>query len=230
MGREQIWAASLMSDIAGTRLIEGSPDHWTWLASGDGLYTVNSAYLFLQGSLSLEQDQALSDVWRSLAPSKVKAFAWRVLLDRIASKENLIKRKVLDDQGQAQCSLCNGHLESTWHLLFSCPVSTHLWQRVADWIGVNLGTTFSPRDHLMQFKIGWNNIQRRVSLTVWLAILWTLWLGRNSLVFRGNQFNHEEALDQIKRHSWTWMKANVKDFCYSFYDWHSNPLSCIQGL
>ncbi|XP_057416202.1 uncharacterized protein LOC130710845 [Lotus japonicus] len=105
-----------------------------------------------------------------------------------------------------------------------------LWQLGASWLGVDLGTTTAPKDHLFKFKIGWNNTQKRISLTVWLAIIWTLWIGRNSLVFRGNQFNYEEALDQVKRHSWTWMNANVKDFCYSFYEWHSNPLACIQGL
>lgn len=207
MGREVIWTASLMSDLSGISLIEGSPDRWTWLASDDGVYSVNSAYLFMQGTSSLVQDQVFSDVWRSLAPSKVKAFARRVLLDRIASKENLFKRKVFVEQEQALCSFCNAHLESCSHLFFSCSVSMHFWQLGASWLGVDSGTVTSPREHLSQFKVGWNNTHRRVSLTVWMAMIWSLWMGRNSLIFRGKQFNYEEAFDHVKRQSWSWLKA-----------------------
>ncbi|XP_057415175.1 uncharacterized protein LOC130710037 [Lotus japonicus] len=230
LGREQLWAECLMSDLAGIRLVEDSFDRWSWLVSGDGIYSVHSAYLFLQGSNSLAPDQVFSAVWKSLAPSKVKAFAWRILLDRIASKENLLKRRVLVVHDQATCSFCSAHLESCWHLLFSCPVSNHLWQLGANWLGMDLISASSPREHFTQFKVGRNSTQRRASLSVWLATVWTLWLGRNSIVFRSTQFNHEEALDLVKRHSWSWIKANIKGFCYSLYDWYANPLSCIQSL
>ncbi|XP_057418457.1 uncharacterized protein LOC130712651 [Lotus japonicus] len=212
------------------QLVEGVFDRWSWLPSSDGAYSVSSAYSFLQEPLLPAQDHALSEIWKSLAPSNIKAFAWRLLQDRIASWENLFKRQVFAAPEQATCSLCRISLESSWHLLFLCPVSYVIWQLVFRWLGVDSITASSPRDHFNRFKIGWNNTQRRVALSVWFATVWNLWLVRNSIVFQGGLFNHESILELVKKQSWAWAKVKVKEFSYSFYAWYTNSLLCIHGL
>ncbi|XP_057432161.1 uncharacterized protein LOC130724912 [Lotus japonicus] len=195
LGRELQWFESLLSDISSVQLVEGAFDRWSWLPSSDGVYSVSSAYSFMQDPLLPTQDHALSEVWKSLAPSNIKAFSWRLLLDRIASRENLLKR-----------------------------------QLVFRWLGVDPIIASSPRDHFIGFKIGWNNSQRRVALTVWFATVWNLWLARNSIVFKGGLFNHENIMELVKKQSWAWAKVKVKEVSYSFYAWYTNPLLCIHGL
>lgn len=45
---------------------------------------------------SEEEDKVFDVLWRSKAPSKVVAFSWTMLLDRIPTRSNLAKRRVLD--------------------------------------------------------------------------------------------------------------------------------------
>lgn len=97
-----------------------------------------------------------------------------------------------------------------------CPSSQHIWQLVFNWFGVSIVNASSPRDHLIRFKIGWNNTQRRATLSVWMATVWTLWLVRNSTVFRGEHFNHERVLELIKRDSWHGLKPISRNLFIHF--------------
>jgi hypothetical protein len=66
---------------------------------------------------SLLQQYCFNNIWKSVAPSKVIAFTWQLLLDRIPTKNNLILRGIAYDSGTV-CPLCNGYDESSIHLFF----------------------------------------------------------------------------------------------------------------
>jgi hypothetical protein len=100
-------------------------DRWLWL--GDDLqgFTVNSAYLLLvvEYNPPVVRDATLDLVfkylWKCGAPSKVCTFAWQLLLDRIQTKDNLLKRRIIQVQ-QGQCVLCGQVSESALHLFLHC--------------------------------------------------------------------------------------------------------------
>lgn len=148
-GREEQWAAALLGDLSNIQLVEGCPDHWTWLPSGDGGYTVNSAYLYLQGPNLLEIMNFLlcGGHWHLLK-------YWIIYL------------------GEGYLMILFKHLAVfvivIWNLLFECSFAFNMWQLVSCWLGVNLAPTTTPRDHLFGFKLGWNAKQRRVALSIWL--------------------------------------------------------------
>lgn len=58
-------------------------------------------------------------IWKSLAPLKVCAFSWQLLLDRISSQVDLVKRGAIPQQGSLPCPLCEGLLESSTHLVLA---------------------------------------------------------------------------------------------------------------
>ncbi|XP_057443205.1 uncharacterized protein LOC130735120 [Lotus japonicus] len=229
LGRELIWEQALLHEISLVQLHEGVPDGWIWLPNTDGLFSVQSAYLFLQESDLPEADPVFISVWTSFAPSNVKGFAWRVLLDRIACRENLLKRRVIASISDASCVFCNSHLESSFHVLFSCPFSMQIWQGCFQWLGCSLFQSNTIREHFFQFRFGTNKLQQRLSHSIWLAAIWSLWLVRNDIFFRGGTAAIEVVLESIKRRSWQWNKANMRGFSYSSSDWFLNPHLCIVG-
>lgn len=69
---------------------------------------------------SLESDWAFQKLWSILAPSNALCLRWRVLIDRIQTNVNLVRRHIsLPDAG---CPMCMLALESTNHL-FSLVIS-----------------------------------------------------------------------------------------------------------
>jgi hypothetical protein len=85
-----------------------------------------------EGTISREEASAFKAIWKCTVPSKVTAFMWRVLHDRIQTKVNLFKRHVL----QKACASCRNSAETSVHLLLYYNFATRVWQHVMDWLGI----------------------------------------------------------------------------------------------
>jgi len=70
----------------------------------------------VESSLRQVREQVFPCLWKNLAWSKVLAFSWKLLLDRIPSRVNLAKRNVLDPDSSLNC-LCAHAEEALLHLL-----------------------------------------------------------------------------------------------------------------
>lgn len=76
-------------------LTEGKRDSWKWEPSVEGVYTVKSAFHFLQG---LDDEEPIAEfelLWQGAAPSNTLAFGWRVLWGSLQTKDNLLRRGIL---------------------------------------------------------------------------------------------------------------------------------------
>lgn len=66
-------------------------------------------------------------------PLEVKAlpstqhFAWRVLINRITTNDNLSRRGIL--RGSNLCVMCGNADESSNHLFFSCKIAWSVWNQ-----------------------------------------------------------------------------------------------------
>ncbi|GAU21373.1 hypothetical protein TSUD_189600 [Trifolium subterraneum] len=69
------------------------------------------------------------------APLKVVVFSWKLLQDRIPSRQNLLRRRVIATPESAICALCGLSGESSVHLFISCPVVSSAWYSVSYWLG-----------------------------------------------------------------------------------------------
>jgi len=58
------------------------------------------------GSKAANLSHILALVWKSWAPSKVCVFLWKLLLDRIPTRMNLLRHGVLRDQEASLCVFC----------------------------------------------------------------------------------------------------------------------------
>ena len=94
-----------------------------WAATKNGKFTVRSAYKLAQAIQSdgnapeSSNPSAVRQTWRRLwdmnVPNKFKHFAWKACKNILAIKENLKKRKIIED---CTCDSCGKESESTCHL------------------------------------------------------------------------------------------------------------------
>jgi hypothetical protein len=90
-------------DIIAPFMPTGQRDKWLWLGDPQG-FSVNSAYLLLVDEYRppILSDPVMNlvfkNLWKCGAPSKVCAFSWQLLLDRVQTKDNLLKRRIIQQQ------------------------------------------------------------------------------------------------------------------------------------
>jgi len=95
-------------------------DNWRWLLDPLHGYSVWEAYWFITHSSDMLDRSFLNDVWHRHIPSKVSLLVWRLLRNRLATKDNLVWRGVL----HANCIMCGAAWcdsnETTTHLFLCC--------------------------------------------------------------------------------------------------------------
>lgn len=208
-------------------------DRWKWLADSLGKFSVKSAYDVIQGSVvnSSDGENLFKHLWNVPVPSNQLAFAWRVLLDRVQTRDHLWKRQVLQNVDDTVCPLCNDGVENSDHLFFTCMLSWRVWMWIFNWLGI---TTVLPEKSQANFlqhpPFGGSVSARKAGRVIWVAAIRSIWEMRNSVVFKGDSFDHNQVLDLAQHKSWSWLRAKSKGFSFSPYEWHSNPLICLRSL
>jgi hypothetical protein len=108
-------------------------DSWVWLPDPEGTFSTNSAYKYLAEELhrvdELEPEVALVfyRIWESLVPSKAIALSWKLLHDRIPTRDNLDFRHILAPDAPRNYVGCVGVVESSIHLFLHCSSAMEVW-------------------------------------------------------------------------------------------------------
>jgi len=124
-----VWKSKLLHECRG--LLEGvvltrEEDYWHWKPEDGGSFTVRLAYNILEGVLDFveglpdNEDMVFGRLWKSSVPSSVVAFSWKLLLDRIPTKRNLLIQNVANPAISTDCVWCEGVLETSSHLFLHC--------------------------------------------------------------------------------------------------------------
>ncbi|GAU23391.1 hypothetical protein TSUD_334390 [Trifolium subterraneum] len=119
-------------------------DKWCWVCSPDGFFSVKSAYDVLLReivsgpNLNHLKTNIFKSIWESPAPSKVIAFSWQLLHDRVPTKDNLLSRGIINHEMGDICVGCEELLESSSHLFMHCKVAHLVWYEIFKWLGVVL--------------------------------------------------------------------------------------------
>lgn len=227
-GENVLSLGALAQIISSFSLVQGRKDEWVWAKEGSGKYSVKSAYETIF-TFELEENNSLfRSLWKSWAPSNPVAFGWRVLLNRIQTKANLIRRNI-PIQSSA-CPWCGIEEESTKHLLFHCVFSWKVWSLILNWLGVYLVLPDEQKDHFSQFTGCWFLHKRNGLASIWLAVVWQLWIGRNALIFRGEEMDTVQIFEAARVKAWTWLRARNRRFIHSMSEWYNHPLLCLADM
>lgn len=79
-------------------------------------------------------------------------FAWRLLRDRLPTKDNLNRRHIVGFDEQSCVSGC-GEVEISSHLLLHCNFFGIVWHHIFRWIGVSSVLPLDALSHFHQFSL-----------------------------------------------------------------------------
>ncbi|KAK2365229.1 hypothetical protein QL285_090004 [Trifolium repens] len=116
-------------------LQDAIPDRWRWLPDPNTGYSVSGAYHLLTHIVSLVVAAHNNVIWTKIAPLKVPLFAWRLLNNRLPTKDKLICRGMTHLDSILCTSGC-GVAETSNHLFLGCNFSHFLWCKILYWLGV----------------------------------------------------------------------------------------------
>jgi len=112
-------------------------------------YSVRDSYRSLTSSGDQVDRTLVNDVWHRHIPEKVSLFVWRLLRNRIPTKDSLLRRNIIH-VNDLECVFGCGASETVNHLFLVCDLSYALWLHVWNWVGLSVVHPFQIRDHFIQ--------------------------------------------------------------------------------
>jgi hypothetical protein len=233
------WEEALLHDLSlaiPMLTLSEEEDEWKWGLEEDGSFSVKSSYLFLdklfmpESSLSEEDLRVFSLIWKSPAPSKVLAFSWKLLRDRLPTRNNLALRGVHVNGGVLDCVHCHGREEDAAHLFLFCDFVDLVWKKIFRWLGlvIVLPSTISSLFDCFIGAAGSKKVRRGFSL-IWHAAVWAIWRSRNNAIFSNGVIDPGEVVDAVMLLSWRWGLSRHKIPTCLFYEWCWDPGLCLRG-
>ena len=136
--------------------------------------------------------------------------------------ESLRKRGMQVDD---RCKRC-GEIESTLHVMFSCPFAKHVWERIPTMLVPSTTSVRCIGEPLQVCSRMINLPPQGLSLPLYPWLLWVLWTSRNQLIFEDKSFTETEVMMKAIKHAKEWQTANEKSpakTLVSSKDYSSNP-------
>ena len=102
------------------------PDKLLWIPDSKGLFLVKSAYKELLANPPSQAATVVkwSKLWKLRGLERIKMFLWRIAVNALPTRENLMSRM---DISEPWCVLCNQEVESAAHLFLKCPAAKAIW-------------------------------------------------------------------------------------------------------
>ncbi|KAK2410379.1 hypothetical protein QL285_045745 [Trifolium repens] len=216
--------------------ISNVEDRWRWNLDSEGVFSVHSAFVSLSKelvpgrNLSPFETSIFKSIWDSPAPSKVIAFSWQLLYDRVPTKVNLASRGILPPNSGEDCIWCRIGRESSSHLFLNCKMIMAVWYEIFKWLGVvvvvppNLFHLFDCLSVAAKNK----KIRKGFRL-IWHTVFWSIWRVRNNFIFNNVRTEPLELVEEIKVVSWKWSTDRLKITPCLFYEWSWDPGICFES-
>nr|GEV87033.1 RNA-directed DNA polymerase, eukaryota [Tanacetum cinerariifolium] len=159
----------------------------------------------------------MDDRWVKFIPIKLNIFAWKVSLNRLPIRLNLVRRGV--SVAPVSCSICLAGLEDLNHLLFGCNMAFDIARSICMWWNLVWSPFDSYSSWLSWFKdIRMHSNPKMVLEGVFYTAWWSIWLFRNQLLFTESHPKKEVIFDDIVRRSFLWCssRGNLSFRCDSW--------------
>jgi hypothetical protein len=132
-------------------------------------------------------------IWHQQIPLKVSVMVWRLLRNRLPTKDNLVRRHIIPPDVSLCATGCGG-AETAHHLFISCLIFAPLWCLVRSWVGISSADLSVLHDHFLQFthSAGGSRAHRSFMQLLWLCCIW--WFEQNNRIFKTNE--HSPSIDR----------------------------------
>ena len=229
--REVAMFTDLCNDLRLNSLKVSTSDSWTWWPHSSRVYSVSTAYRIQLDAPITEEGEIINQVLSLFSPSNILAFSWRLLIDRVQTICNLRKRMVIQNAEDATCPFCGLEEEYANHLFYTFSFSYSVWASCFKWLGISSVFPKSGFDHFSQHTFLMLSKEQDLGFkTIWLSVVWSIWLHRNGVIFHGVQLDLGFVPEHIQVRSWCWLSAKVSGFNHSIFEWVTNVLLCLKAL
>jgi hypothetical protein len=212
-------------------LQDSAPDRWRWLLDTVAGYSVKGTYQYITTSVNSIERGRFDAVWQRQVPLKVSVFTWRLLRQRLPTRDNLLRRGIIYQDGTFCIGGC-GCAETAAHLILQCEVFGSVWHYVYRWVGISFIAPATIGDHFQQFGqlAGLSRSTHSFMTLIWHACVWVIWKERNNRIFQQKLLTSDRLAEMVKIMSFNWLKANMPSFAFSYNDWGQHPLLCMGVL
>ncbi|GJV62279.1 RNA-directed DNA polymerase, eukaryota [Tanacetum coccineum] len=210
---------SQLREMLDTVILSNMEDRWRWDLNGSGLFRVCDVRNYLDDFFLPKDDRGTR--WVKCIPIKINVFAWRVSLDRLPTRVNLIRRDV--QVPSSDCPICTSDDEDASHLLFRCSMAADIHRLICRWWGLNWANIGSYAEWLSWFKdirLG-SNVKSFLE-GVFYVSWWYIWTFRNKLLFASVKPRKDVIFDDIISSSFTWCNARSK-LSFTWDSWLQHP-------
>ncbi|KAM0016914.1 putative reverse transcriptase zinc-binding domain-containing protein [Helianthus debilis subsp. tardiflorus] len=179
-------------DLLQVRLLQQVDDCWRWEGDPNGIFSVAAVRSWLT-AVNMPTSGASFD-WCKWVPSKCNIFMWRVVMNRIPTKQALSRRNIFVEDNL--CVLCEDGEETVEHLFSACGVSTKAWEGIARWCGIP-SFIFSLADLMELHKLETlSNPLKEIIKGVVIIFCWRVWKARNEKIFEHKNFSIAEIVER----------------------------------
>eukprot|EP00253_Pinus_taeda_P035520 PITA_35520 len=120
--------SSLSAELKKRKILkEAGEDKLRWGYEEKGTFTTKEAYRLLLND-RFNKDKVWEKIWKPPIWPKISTFLWLLAHNRILTWDNLRKRKFA---GPSMCFNCKKEEETAAHLMLTCPLSRHIWEKVS---------------------------------------------------------------------------------------------------
>ncbi|GJW01916.1 RNA-directed DNA polymerase, eukaryota, reverse transcriptase zinc-binding domain protein [Tanacetum coccineum] len=194
-------------------------DRYKWTLSNDGEYSVASFRKKVDCCRS--SSDATRTRWVNFIPIKVNIVAWKIKLNALPTRFNLSCRGI--DIESLTCPTCEGGIETSSHLFFSCRLADQIYLKIARWWNVSYAGFSSYTnwfEWMMDIRLPskLKELLEGVFYTTW----WFLWGFRNKILFDSTYPSKAILFDNILSSSFMWCNSRCKA-SFTWNDWLKNP-------
>ncbi|GKA29339.1 RNA-directed DNA polymerase, eukaryota [Tanacetum coccineum] len=210
---------SQLREMLDTVILSNMEDRWRWDLNGSGLFRVCDVRNYLDDFFLPKDDRGTR--WVKCIPIKINVFAWRVSLDRLPTRVNLIRRDV--QVPSPVCPICNSDDEDISHLLFRCSMAADIHRLICRWWDLSWAHIGSYAEWLSWFKdIRLGSKVKSFLEGVFYVSWWYIWTFRNKLLFAAIKPRKDVIFDDIISSSFTWCNARSK-LSFTWDSWLQHP-------
>ncbi|KAL8470539.1 hypothetical protein ACS0TY_033182 [Phlomoides rotata] len=172
----------------------GVADTWKWRVMTSGKYSTKETNFFIYNQRrtdAMEEDKlkGFKRIWKSFAPPKFAALAWRLLWDRLPTKTNLRRCGIINTNEDMNCFFYRNYEESGKHLFFECSTIHNLWMKCLDWIHTPMALHIGTFTNLLTFS---NIFKSRRGKQI-----------ATSILFNSKTLSIDRFMEELKYRTWS---------------------------
>ena len=215
-------ASKFIDHIHAIRFNNNFNDTWVWRAEATGIISTKSAYQVIKSEMDDEgQYLGFKKLWEIKVPPKALSFVWRLLWDRLPTKDNLIKRQIQVENDL--CPFCHSQSETASHLFFTCGKIMPLWWEFLSWVKEDKVFHCRPMDNFLQhYSSAASKVSNTRRTMWWIAVTNSIWRLRNDIIFQNQTVDITRLTDSTLFLLWTWLRGWERNFQIPYYCWSSN--------